>query len=181
MSQIPTTPDGEGRTVAPRVTVRSARTVAAIVLAVMVAVTGLVACSAEEASGPPEINYGRHVCDQCHMIISEAAYASAYREVGGSTFVFDDIGDMLAHLSTNEDAADASAWVHDYHSGEWVDAPEASFVHSPQIQTPMGGGIVAFADPSDADGFAGEHDGDVLGWSDLLADLEGFATKEGHS
>ena len=46
--------------------------------------------------GPPDIVYGRHICLECGMIISEERVAAAY-EWEGEDRVFDDIGDMLIH------------------------------------------------------------------------------------
>jgi len=47
------------------------------VVAVLTMLT-LSACSSSDASGPPEIQYGRDICVQCGMIASEAKFAAAY-------------------------------------------------------------------------------------------------------
>lgn len=147
---------------------------------VVAVLLGLSACSSGTASGPPEINYGRDVCDQCHMIISEARYAAAYRNAKGEPFVFDDIGDMMSHLGPSNGDDAANAWVHDYGSEEWIDVTDAWFVHSTDIETPMGGGTVAFTDRSDAERFAEENDGEVIEWAHIIDDIGNFSTSEGH-
>lgn len=137
-------------------------------LAVAVAVLTLAAgCGGESASGPPDIEYGRDVCDQCHMIISEPRFAAAFRDADGKPFVFDDISEMLVYLSTRELPAEDRVWVHDYETEEWLDAPAAWYVRG-QIATPMGGGIVAFSAEAEARTFAGERDGEVLSWTEVL-------------
>lgn len=61
-----------------------------------------------------------------------------------------------------------TAWVHDYTTEQWLDASDAWYVRSPEIQTPMGGGIVAFAKREDADSLAAQRDGEVLRWETLI-------------
>lgn len=143
------------------------------ILAVTVAVAvafGATACGGEAADGPPEIEFGRDVCDECHMIISEARYASAYRDREGNPYIFDDIGDMVGHIRrAGLEEGDVTAWVHDYLTEEWVDAPAAWFVRSDTLTTPMDGGVVAFTSRSDADAFIGEQGGDALRWPEVLA------------
>lgn len=132
----------------------------------LVIVVALTACGGESRSGPPEIHLGRDACDQCHMIISEVRYAAAYRDRNGDPFVFDDIGDLVLHADKAGVSDSMTAWVHDYDTEKWIDAPTAWYVHS-SIQTPMGHGIVAFAKEEAARRFAEEHDGTVLKFAEL--------------
>lgn len=127
------------------------------------------ACSAAEANtGAPEIVYGRDICIECGMIISEPRFAAAY-EYDGTDRVFDDIGNMLLHgLRTGELTDTTRAWVHDYHSSAWIDASEAWFVES-DILTPMGHGLAAFGARTTAEAFVAERNGSLLTWADLLA------------
>jgi nitrous oxide reductase accessory protein NosL len=140
--------------------------------AAVVAVVVLGACGGGSSSGPPAIEYGRDVCDQCHMIISEARYSSAYRDADGEAFVFDDIAEMLAHIGAGTTPADDRVWVHDFLTEEWIAAPAAWYVRG-SIETPMGGGIVAFTAEEDAQAFAQEREGDVLRWTDVLTEMSG--------
>lgn len=125
-------------------------------------------CSGGNASGPPEINYGRDVCDQCHMIISEPRYAAAYRDGTGKAYKFDDIGDMVTHAVKAGRTSGETAWVHDYNDEEWIAADQAWFVRSPDIQTPMGGGIIAFASKSAAEQFVNDEGGALMQWPELV-------------
>lgn len=118
---------------------------------------------------PPEIIWGRDVCVECGMILSDPRFAAAYHHSGEDRF-FDDIGDMIAYgLRTEELWVTTPAWVHDYHSAIWVEAAAAQFVVAPGLATPMGHGIAAFADPAAARALAAEFGGGVLTWEDLLA------------
>lgn len=145
---------------------------AAVVLALLVAACG------GSAEGPPDIEYGRDVCADCGMIIEEPRFATAYR-AGDEEWLFDDMVDMLGHAREAGELASATFWVHDYGTEEWIAAPDAAYVSGP-IATPMGGGIVAFAAPADADALAAEVGGEVLTWDDLVQLAESGGLQQGH-
>ena len=147
-----------------------------VVLGLVVAAAILAArFDSDDPDGPPEIEYGRDVCTDCNMIISEPRFAAAYRDSEGNPAIFDDIGDLLRYGHEKGDLDEATAWVHDYDDEEWIEAQGAWFVKS-DIQTPMASGLAAFAEEAGAKAFADEHDGDVLRWRDLIenaADMGG--------
>ena len=65
---------------------------------VVVLAMAAAACStAADADGPPEISYGRDICIECNMIISEPRFAASYRLEGGETKSFDGIGELIKH------------------------------------------------------------------------------------
>ncbi len=127
-----------------------------LVLAGSVATAG---CSVS-AEGPPEIVIDRTACSHCSMLISEPVYAAAYQVGGAAPRVFDDIGCLL-DASRSESGA-LRFWFHDTSHGEWIDGMEATFVASPQIRTPMGGGIIAFRDGAAADTAAAAQRGERI-------------------
>lgn len=135
------------------------------------------ACAQGASSpAPPEIRYGEDLCDECNMIISDARFAAAYAyEVSPGRYeskAFDDIGDMLLHAEKHTDDAVAEWYVHDYDSEEWLDASAAHYVMSADLPTPMGYGIIAYADAAAADTKAAEVSGMILSWDELCtADL----------
>jgi copper chaperone NosL len=144
-----------------------------VLLAAVLVVTFLAACGGPTtAAGPPEIDLGRDVCDQCHMIISEVRYASAYRTSEGETHLFDDPGGMLVHGVASGELADAQVWVHDYDTEEWLDAASAWFVHGGDIASPMAFRIAAFASESSALAQGDMHGGTVMRWPGLVAMAE---------
>jgi copper chaperone NosL len=144
-------------------------TLAAIVLLLLGAL--LTGCSNKaEASGPPEISYGRDICIECNMIISEPRFAAAYRLDDGDTKSFDGIGELVKHAQlNNEFNRIAFAWVHDFNTEDWILAKEAIYVAGPEIVTPMGHGIVAFTTDSDAQQFAADVSGHVMSWDEIAA------------
>jgi copper chaperone NosL len=127
----------------------------------------LVACQqGDSLEAPPEIIYGQDVCDECGMIINEQRYAASYVTSAGEVRRFDDIGGMLVQdHKVNEEVH--IYWVHDFNTEEWVDASQANFVISRELVTPMGWGVVAFADPDSAEVFAAEHGGEIGSLEDL--------------
>lgn len=143
----------------------SYRKIASVIF--MIVFLTISACSSSpNFDEPPDIRYGEDICDRCIMIISEARYASAYVTKSGEIRRFDDIGGMVAHEDElREDVA--VFWVHDYETEEWLKAKEAVYVKSQQ-QTPMGFGIVAFAEREQAEAWADQHDGTLLTYADLF-------------
>lgn len=135
------------------------------------------ACGSADASGPPEISYGRDICVECGMIVSEARFAAAYRLADGEEKIFDDLGGLLLHSRDAGDALDpATTWVHDFETEEWVAVEEAYFVPTLSVSSPMGHSIVSFSDEARANAFAADVDGEVISWSVVvdLPDAEGL-------
>ncbi|MDT8306672.1 MAG: nitrous oxide reductase accessory protein NosL [Anaerolineae bacterium] len=127
----------------------------------------LAGCSTgDDAPGPPEIQYGVDVCDECNMIINEPRFAAAYHSEAGETRRFDDIGEMFLYAEEQGEAVQ-SDWVHDFNSEEWLKADSATFVYDPDLMTPMGWGIAAFAAETDATAYHDEHGATVLSYTEL--------------
>lgn len=135
-------------------------------------VLGLVAaaCGTADASGPPDINYGRDICVECGMIISEARFAAAYRSTDGSERIFDDLGGLLLSSRESGEALDpASTWVHDFETEEWVAVEHAYFVPTLSVTSPMGHSIISFNDESRANAFAADVGGEVILWDAVVS------------
>ena len=126
------------------------------------------ACSAR-AMGPPDIVVDRTACSHCGMFVSEPAYAAAYQAGTDQPRVFDDIGCMVTELRQQPQRAAIRYWVHDAESGEWIDGATAAFVKSSTLQTPMGGGILAYRSTDGATRGAAVHQGMVIDSIDSLA------------
>jgi len=134
------------------------------------------ACAGDRSTGPPEIHYGLEECRHCRMIVSEERFAAAVVE-GGEAAPFDDLGCLVAHLRERGDGvpADSSApgggpvaWVHDHPTGHWLPAADAHFVRDPELITPMGSGLLAFAHRAEAEEVAAGAGTEVWGWGELL-------------
>jgi len=136
----------------------------------------VVGCAPEAGDplAPPEIHYGEDLCDQCGMAIDDPRYAAAtlVDEAGqASPRRFDDIGDMVAYHAERP-GLDVLRWyVHDFDTGEWLDATTAAFVRGPAsaIPSPMGFGVIAFGDAAAARAEAEARGGEALGFDALRA------------
>jgi len=118
------------------------------------------ACSAA-AGGPPQIVVDRTACSHCGMLVSEPIYAAAYQAADGEPRVFDDIGCMLDAIR-RESASPLTIWLQDAGGRGWIAAADAAVVASPRLRTPMGGGLLAFADAAAAEQAASANGGRVL-------------------
>jgi copper chaperone NosL len=127
-----------------------------------VASLSLSACGSA-ASGPPPVTLDETACAHCGMLVSDLAFASAYRTEAGDALVFDDLGCLLRELPSEG----ARVWVKDYETSEWLEAEAAFFVRSDSIETPMGGGIIAFSSRE-----AAERRGGVLLFPELKGGFE---------
>lgn len=145
----------------------------------ILAVALLVAACGSATESPPDIEYGRDVCEDCGMIIEEPRFASAYRLADGGDRLFDEIVDMVLYADGAGELDAAVAWVHDYETEEWIAAPDALYVSGP-IPTPMGGGIVAVATRDGAEALAAEVGGEVLTWTDLVRLVESGGLRQEH-
>lgn len=127
----------------------------------------LAACRSERRLEPPEIRYGRDVCVECGMIISDPRFAAAAATRDGKTYIFDDIGDLLVYQQKHNPEW-AAIWVNDFESQTWLEAEDAWYVRSPELRTPMDWGLAAFATEEAAKRRAQELGGEVLRGSELL-------------
>lgn len=120
---------------------------------------------------PPEIIYGQDVCVECNMIINEARFAASYVTTAGDVRLFDDIGDMLAHDAKMSEAVHIF-WVHDYETEEWLNAKKATFVLDRGVSSPMGWGVVAFAEEAAAEAHVAEYAGVITTFAALQTEIK---------
>jgi len=137
-----------------------------------VLLTLLLACSPKpEGPQPPEIIYGQEMCSACGMVIDDPRFAAATQLLNGEYLRFDDVGEMLSYHMNHPEAQVAAWFVHDYPSEKWIRGEQAIFVHSSSLQTPMGSGIAAFEDKSEAEAFAAEHNGTISSLDNMRAQV----------
>lgn len=102
-------------------------------------------------SEPMDIPQGTK-CHLCGMKVDPGSAYSAQIVDGDAMLAFCDIGDMLYHYKKQEEKP-SEMYVRDKNSLQWIDAREAAYVKSDSFSTPMGWGIAAFSDKSEAAGF----------------------------
>jgi copper chaperone NosL len=130
----------------------------------------LAACAQQSTEPqPPTITYGRDMCDACGMIISEAKFAAATITMDGKGFKFDDAGEMFTYHAKHPEIQVRAWFVHDYNTQQWIPGSTAFFVIAKEIKSPMGTGVVAFADKGAAEAFASKYNAMVLTFEDARA------------
>ena len=141
-----------------------------VLIALIFSGLAVIACASEvDLLATPEIAYGEVICEQCGMIVSEESQAAAYRLPDGKLRIFDDLGDMVLYHRINGETVHIF-WVHDYQTGEWMHAPDAFYVATDDLVTPMGHGIAAFTYGEGAEHLAEEHGAPIYRWEDLVSD-----------
>lgn len=139
-----------------------------------VAALALAACSGSGEPRPPDIAYGRDMCDQCGMIIDDERFASALVLQDGKTLIFDDAGEMFAYYGKHQNTAISAWFVHDYASKAWISGEKAYYVVSAQVRSPMGTGVAAFAESAAAEAFRAEVNGKLLTFDEARTELVGM-------
>lgn len=135
-------------------------------LLVLVALVVAGGCDREVSLSAPEVRFGQSTCHECGMILSDDRYAAAVvfaRDGERVEYLFDDIGELLAF---DDPGAGQGKWyVRDAATRQWVDAPAATYVKAESLETPMGYGVAAFANPADAESLLKKHDGQLLSFA----------------
>ena len=132
-------------------------------------VAGVVFLWPAPATGPEPIAYGRDTCASCRMHVSRPGFAGEMRDPDGTLTKYDDVGCLIrAILAAHREVP--QAWVEDHAGGGFVPLLSAKLVRGDEASTPMGSGLVAFADESAARTYADAHGVRVMTFDDVLRD-----------
>jgi len=134
--------------------------------AVLVFACLALASCGKTAGGPPAIRYGKDLCAECNMIISEDRFAAAAAGPGGRAAKFDSVGCLLRYKQSRPESE--KFWVKSYSTAEWLDAATAIFVFSEQISAPMGYGVAAEVTKSGAQELADKVHGRIFTFTELI-------------
>jgi len=117
------------------------------------------------------LDEGRPACDYCRMILSEPGFGGEIATRSGQRKIYDTVECMAAAVLTD------SVRQRDIHAIRLVnhDAPHAHiplahtvFLHCPEVQSPMGLSLLAFASRARADSACVHHGGRLLDWRGVL-------------
>jgi copper chaperone NosL len=114
-------------------------------------------------SRPPQpVEIEAHdMCSSCRMAISQKQFAAQLFDSEETVHKFDDIACMLRFMKQRE-VEPAAVFVADYETREWIHGNSALFVRTDKIDSPMGGGLLAFSDGARADAAARKLGSPVL-------------------
>lgn len=124
-------------------------------------------------SGPQPINPDEDLCQLCWMPIPDNAFASeAIKGLPGQgekVYKFDAVECLVgfSRIARLTDSTGVQFFVRDFNSKTWTKAQQASYFRG-DITSPMGGGIVAFADSLEAAKLLKDFKGAVVNWERVL-------------
>jgi NosL protein len=136
-------------------------------LLVLATICGVIFLWPTQRSGPEPIVFGRDACAHCRMHISQPGFGGEVRDRNGVLTKYDDVGCMLqAMVAMHREIPEA--WVEDHDGGGFVPLLTAQLVRTEDGGTPMGYGIVAFADATVATTYAQAHGGQAVSLEDVM-------------
>jgi len=106
------------------------------------------------------------MCSFCRIAVSEMRYAAEIVDREENVYKFDDIGCMLRYMREHRTEG-VAVFVKDYDGSGWLSAPEAQYVRSDAIPSPMGGHTIALKRKTAAEDYAKRLQGVVLDWGKL--------------
>lgn len=119
------------------------------------------------SDGPRDVRIGEEECAHCRMTVSEAPFAAQLRTQQGRTHAFDSIECLAEYVVQNDEPH--GMWVTDFTSpGNWITVEEAVYLQSPNLRSPMGMNLSAYATAEAADSHQQQYEGDILDWNDVL-------------
>lgn len=126
------------------------------------------------SQAPQKIEYGVEVCHFCQMTIVSKTHAAQLVTKKGKQLKFDAIECMLHHLrETATEGNNAVMLVANYNQpGEMINAVTATYLISPNIQSPMGANLSAFYNKEEADTLLKQHGGSIYNWEALKAKMD---------
>lgn len=149
-------------------------------IGILVLATAVGGCSPQ----PQPFVFGEDADAFCRMTISDTRFATQIVTTTGKAYKFDSVECMAGFLAagTVQRSDVHSMWVTDAGAERTlIRAEEAFFVHSEEIRSPMGGGLMAFAESSAADEFSATVSGRVLAWEDVEGlSAEGITAHASH-
>ena len=123
---------------------------------------------------PQPINYGTDACHFCDMTIVDRQHASQLVTAKGKAYKFDAIECMVHSLQDEfKDTEIAHYLVADFHQpGELIDAKNALYLVSEQLQSPMGANLSAFLNTDAVQKAQEKFTGEIYTWKEIQDHLK---------
>ncbi len=126
----------------------------------------LTACG---APGPRPLKVNEDMCAYCKMTITEPPFAAQLTTVQGRQYLFDDITCMAGYRKDNPDLKYDQFYVSDVcNTAVFINVKEATFLHSEEFRSPMGGNIGGFAYLDSAAVYQAKYNASPISWNDLI-------------
>lgn len=123
---------------------------------------------------PQPINYGSDACHFCEMTIVDSQHASQIVTSKGKAYKYDAIECMVHSLQDElKDTEIAYYLVADFDQpGELIDAKNASYLVSEQLQSPMGANLSAFSNEQAGKKAQEKFTGKTYSWEEIQQHLK---------
>lgn len=118
---------------------------------------------------PEPINYGVEVCNFCQMTIVSKTHSAQLVTQKGKQLKFDAIECVLHHFkdTNHEQNSEVLLVANFYNPGEMINAKDATYLISPNIQSPMGANLSAFNTEDEANKALVKYEGTIYTWETL--------------
>lgn len=124
--------------------------------------------------GPEEIEYGTDACHFCDMTIVAPQHAAQIVTSKGRSYKYDAIECMVHSLQDEfKDTEMAYKLVADFgNPGKFINATDAGYLVSEEIQSPMGENLSAFSGKEEAEKAQKEFTGNIFTWEEIQKHLK---------
>lgn len=120
-------------------------------------------------SQPEPISLNKDQCDFCKMTISDGHFGAELITKKGRVYKFDDIDCMARYIKSGETSEFENYYVNDFtKENELINAVEATYVSSDELNSPMGGNYAAFRNQARAEEFILKNKGSLITWKDIV-------------
>jgi copper chaperone NosL len=130
----------------------------------------LISCS----TNPEPIKFGKDDCNNCKMILADNKFGAEIVTTKGKVYKFDDVN-CLIKFKDNEmqNIEFAHILVIDYANPEnLINAKDAFYLKSPQINSPMASNIAAFETKDEMEAVEKELGGIYMTWGELVTEYK---------
>lgn len=118
---------------------------------------------------PRPIAYGEDKCDFCRMTIVDRQHAAEIVTLKGRAMKYDAVECMVDVVIAQGQEEYAMLLVNDFlGNGELIRAENCTYLISPEVPSPMGAFLSAFASEADAADVRNEKGGELFTWEELL-------------
>lgn len=138
-------------------------------LASVLMAAGMLTLMACGASGPRDLKINEDICAYCKMTITEPAFAAQLTTVQGRHYLFDDVSCMAGYWKENPNLKYDQFYVADVcNAPVFIDVEKATFLHSEDFRSPMGGNIGGFANQDSAAHYQIKYNASPTSWDELI-------------
>lgn len=120
----------------------------------------------------PEDIKDTDVCEVCAMSVPDNQHATQIILKNEKSLKFDDLGCLHEWKDENGEDDIGAEFVRDFHTEEWIEIKDATFVYDEEIETPMAYGVISFKNADEAEAYIDEHGKGVVMDAAALASHE---------